>query len=274
MKKIIKFLSIVFVLFFISLYIISCTTGTNATVTPPTTTSNLVLYYTFDEGSGATINDYSASNIYGTIIDGTWVTGRSGHAVYFDGTNDYIQIRGLNQSAPTEIAGLSEGTISIWFKFEDEGGGLFLPLFYIGPNTDDTATHAGTIIEIGHTPLRVASREIFYTVTLGNGDPTLCFDSGYNLTAGQWYHYAVTVSSTAGNVGYINGEEIAGRVYNFGNNAMRYFLSDVTGGMFTLGYGRSAINGQFYHFKGTIDELRVYNKALSAAEIQQIYNGN
>ncbi len=54
--------------------------------------SGLVGYWRFDEGSGILAIDSSGSNNSGTIIGPAWVTGRIGHALDFDGMNDYVRI--------------------------------------------------------------------------------------------------------------------------------------------------------------------------------------
>lgn len=248
-------------------------TEKNTTTGAPLVSSGLIAHYNFSEGSGAVLGDSSGYNNPGTIFGASWVTGRSGNALYFNGVNNYVRVPGAGQNAPATISNLAEGTIAVWFKFSEEAGttGIFLPIFYMGPDTTSAATSEGLIIEIGHRGLRNTSQQLFYTVTLnGNANPTLCFDSTNNLTANQWYHFVVTVSA-AGNTGYLNGVEMTGRTYNFGNAAFTNFLSAVNGGMLTIGMGRSAVDQQIYYFKGTINDLRIYNKALTAAEVTQLY---
>lgn len=235
--------------------------------------NGLILYYTFDEVSGGLVNDFSGNNNSGTLIgELKLVEGKIGKAIYFDGVKSFIQIPGPEKSAPVSIANLSEGTIAFWFKFEEPNqGGIFLPLFYLGPSPKVTNTNQGLIIEIGHKGIWESSRELFFTVTtIAYQTPTLCFDSGFNLTPGQWYHFAVTVNRTK-NTGYLNGKEMTDRQYNFGNSTMSYFLNFVDNGILSIGYGRSAIDMQFYYFKGAIDDLRIYNRALSPQEVEQLF---
>jgi len=275
MKKTIGLIATFVFLFSLTILLVSCNTTTTPTTSTTTTTiSGLTAHYAFNEGSGTAIADSSGNGLSGTLYGGTWITGRSsGNAISFDGTNDYVQIPASGEAAPSQIANLSEGSISIWFKFEGTAGttGIFYPAFYLGPSPEVSSTRAGLIIEVGHKGIWNTSQELFYTVTLaGSSEPVLCFDSGSNLNDGQWYHFVVTVSSS-GNTGYLNGTEMIGREYNFSNASGTEFLSSVASGILAIGCGRSAIDQQFYYFRGTIDDVRIYNRALTATEVQQLY---
>ncbi|WP_367884330.1 hypothetical protein [Thermococcus sp. JCM 11816] len=82
--------------------------------------------------------------------------------------------------------------------------------------------------------------------------PALCFDSGFNLKPGRWYHLVVVVSED-GNTAYLNGREMTWRHYNFGNESMRLFFVDIPGKeLFTLGYGKTAdsVTPEFLYFHG------------------------
>jgi len=249
---------------------ISC--GSSSGGTTPTI-EGLLLHFTFNQDSGTTVTDSSGNGNDGTLVGGTWTEGRSGNAISFDGVDDSIQIPGPGENPPESISGLSEGTIAVWFKYDAEldDDGIILPIFYLGPSVDVTDTLEGLIIEVGHQGIWADNTELFYTVTLAEAlEPILCFDSGSNLTANEWYHFAVVVSS-AGNTGYLNGSEMTDREYNFDDSSGTEFLNSVTAGILSLGYGRFAVDGQFHYFKGLIDDFRIYSRALNADEILQVY---
>lgn len=248
--------------------------------------SNLIAHYTFEEGFGTTAGDSSDNDNSGTISGATWTTGRdgSGSALQFDGVDDYVQIPGVGETPPTAVSSLSYGTISVWFKFDEEAGetGYYLPIFYIGPSAEVTGTNSGVIIEIGHLGVEEAAsnnQKIFYTVTIGDSfaEPIFCFDSNRNLDTGEWYHFVVTISESEdiGNHGYLNKEEMTvsadTKNFNFGDETDSYFLNSATSGMLAIGYGRSATDGEMRHFQGTIDDVRIYNTVLTASEIQALY---
>ena len=264
-------ISLLFLLIFVSCGVVSQQSNSGDI------TTGLVAYYAFNESSGTTASDSSGNNLDGTVIGASWVTGRKNNALSFDGTDDLVVIPASGEVAPTQISTLSAGTVAFWFKFDGEAGttGIFYPAFFIGPSPEVSATKDGIIIEVGHKGIWNTSQELFYTITqnttsAAEGEPISCFDSGTDLTAGQWYHFAVVVDENS-NTGYLNGQEMTGREYNFGSSSDSYFLDAVSGGILSIGYGRSAINGEFYYYDGTIDEVRIYSRALSATDIQSLY---
>jgi hypothetical protein len=255
--------------------LISC--GGSGSGSTSTLANGLVAYWAFSEGSGTTVVDSSANDNSGVVVGAEWVTGQSGNALHFDGVDDSVQIPEVGGTPPTDISSLSVGSISIWFKFDDEADatGYYLPVFYIGPAVGAVETYDGVIIEVGHlgiAELAPNNQEVFYTVTTdGTTEPTFCFDSGSNLTAAEWQHFVVTVDSS-GNKGYLNGSEMTARDFNFGTATDSYFLDSVSAGLLSIGYGRSATDGEMRYFKGSIDEIRIYNRALTAAEISELYS--
>jgi len=135
------------------------------------------------------------------------------------------------------------------------------------------SNNEGLIIEVGHEGVYNASEKLYFTNTMsGSSEPIHCFDNGTDLTAGTWYHFVVVVSST-GNTGYLNGVEMTSRVYNFGTSSDTYFFNSVNSGILSIGYGRFgfATPGQFYYFDGLIDDVRIYSRALTAAEVLVLY---
>lgn len=253
--------------------LVSCGSGSGTT---STLRNGLVAYWAFNEGTGTAVADSSDNDNSGVVVGATWVTGHSGYALQFNGTSDSVQIPGVGETPPTDISSLSVGSISVWFKFDEEADatGYYLPVFYIGPAVGAVETYDGVIIEVGHlgvAELAPYNQEVFYTVTTdGTTEPTFCFDSGSNLTAASWQHFVVTVDST-GNKGYLNGSEMTDRDFNFGTASDSYFLNSVTAGLLSIGYGRSATDGVMRYFKGAIDEVRIYNRALTAEEVSELY---
>ncbi len=73
--------------------------------------TGLVGYWKFDEGSGTTATDSSGNGNTGTIYGATWVDGKSGKALSFDGNDDYVVSTTVNFST-----GSADRTISFWVK--------------------------------------------------------------------------------------------------------------------------------------------------------------
>jgi Concanavalin A-like lectin/glucanases superfamily len=111
---------------------------------------------------------------------------------------------------------------------------------------------------------------VFFTIYDRGGVPQ-CFDSGFNLEVGRWYHFAAVVGAGF-NTGYLDGVELTGRHYNFGDSSDHYFLADLSGlSVCYLGRGfLASIPTEQFH-QGLIDEVRIYDRPLSAAEIAQYY---
>jgi len=85
--------------------------------------TGLVAAYSFDEGSGTSINDLSGNGNNGTLINGpTWAAGEYGSALSFDGTNDYVSI----PDATSLQFGSGPFTVSAWVSMgQVNGNNLF-----------------------------------------------------------------------------------------------------------------------------------------------------
>ncbi len=79
-------------------------------------------YWKFDEGSGNTLGDSSGHGFDGTIYGATWVTGKYGKALSFDGTNDYVDLD--SHSEDIGINKTDDVIYSLWFKSESSEDGL------------------------------------------------------------------------------------------------------------------------------------------------------
>lgn len=84
----------------------------------------------------------------------------------------------------------------------------------------------------------------------------------------------MAVIDATGNTGYLNGEELVNRRYNLGSNLTYHdFFADVPAKeMLSLGYGRFGQDDRFFHFKGMIDEVRIYNRPLNSDEVYQLWD--
>ncbi len=226
--------------------------GSNLTLSP-LNNSGLVSYWKFDGGTSGSIannttigfedaagnNNGTAKNANGTGM--AWTTGKLSGAVSFDGTDDYIYI-------PSFPFPDSEGTMEAWVWF---------------PSATQS-TH-GTILRIdGASPWTYHilqrnpnSNYISYTVYDGSNDRSV----GYTVVPGNWYHLVATHSLSSNKIElFING---------ISRNTGSHPTVTTCNGK-ELGIGAISDGGN--PLKGSIDEVRIYNRALSAAEISAIYN--
>ncbi|MEN3326473.1 MAG: hypothetical protein V7638_1280, partial [Acidobacteriota bacterium] len=212
----------------------------------PAPASGLKGNWKFDENSGTTTADSSGNNNTGTLTSGaTWTTGQSGAATNLDGVNDYVQV-----GAQSSLALASAGTLSAWI-YPTGAGSL--------------ATYGGIIInkEGEYEVARFQDGTIQWAFANTNPGWTW-INTGYVAPLNQWTHVAVTYDSGVVKT-YINGTLF--HTYS-GSGA----IGDVDSSQndFRIG-GRQSTS---HNFQGRIDEVRVYNRALSATEVTTLPSGS
>jgi O-glycosyl hydrolase len=202
--------------------------------------SGLVAAYSFDEGAGTTAADKSGNGNNGTLVNGaTWsTTSKFGAAASFDGADDRIDV------ADTNSLDLSSGmTLEAWVRptanssyrtvvLKEVSGELAYSLY--AADSDHGARSSGWV--------RVASASHYA-------------DGTNALPLNVYSHIAVTYNGSA-LVFYVNG--VATRSMAVTGNIQTSSMPMRIGG--------NTIWGEY--FQGQIDELRVYNRALSQSEIQ------
>jgi chitodextrinase len=200
--------------------------------------SGLVAAYSFNEGSGTTVNDASGNGNSGTISGATWTTaGKYGSALVFNGRSSRVNI---NDSASLHLS--SGMTLEAWVSASS------VPTFWqdvIYKENDIYFLEAGSGVT-NHPP---AVGALFLT----NGDQFLAGTSA--LKANTWTHLAATYDGTTLRL-YVNGVQVASQG----------IADSLTSSTQPLQIGSDAAFGQY--FKGTIDEVRIYNRALATTEIQ------
>jgi hypothetical protein len=210
---------------------------------------NLVGWWKFDDGNGTIAHDSAGSND-GNLINGpTWTTGLIGGGLKFDGVNDYVEVPYNDSLAPGHI------TLSAWAQ-PDIVRGMML----IGKSNfyDATSEQYALAINTDGGPMSSIKRNSLCAAGQGWYE----VHSTHLATVGQW---CLITSTWDGNVFkiYINGE------LNSSNSSVPAGLIDFCPGG-TLRFGIWWSKG-LSPFKGVMDDIRIYNRALSAEEIQQLY---
>ncbi|ODS35435.1 hypothetical protein BEH94_01360 [Candidatus Altiarchaeales archaeon WOR_SM1_SCG] len=218
---------------------------------------NLIAYWNFDDITGNTIHDLSGNNNYGTIYGAKQVDGISSNALEFDGIDDYVEIP---DDSSLDLD--DDFTIMIWAKLDNgaftlNGAPTILNKEIIGWDGAGTyRTNYG---------LQVYDDGKFCGFIVDNsGNPTVCTLQG-EVQEEEWYFYTIVLDETATKLRiYLNGEFKAEVDYIEGGDK----LTDVP-----IVLGRYGINYELnYHkFKGKMDELYIYNRALTAFEIKEEY---
>jgi hypothetical protein len=196
----------------------------------------LVAAYSFDEGAGTTIADASGNNNTGTLVGATWTgSGKFNGALSFNGTSSRVDVPNAASlqlsTAMTLEAWVNPTTVtSKWRDVIYKGRDNY----FLAATSTNTSKPAGAGIIGGVN-----------TKALGTAP----------LATSTWTHLTATYDGAALKL-YVNGTLVR--------------TTAVTGVIATstnpLQIGGDSIFGQF--FAGTIDEVRIYNTALTPAQIQ------
>jgi hypothetical protein len=207
----------------------------------------LVLSFHFNEGSGTVAYDSSGNGNNGNLVNGpTWVDGKFGKALSFDGVNDYVE-------ANDSIGTFSYLTIAAWFKLNSLPGS-YATIYFNGDGSGGNDIHLaitsdGAIFSRADAPAEC--------------DISIRKSSSGLVSPGNWYH--VVVFDTVNDVKkvYLNGTLVQNVTYTCSIPTANY--KDEIG----RAYDNSFLNN--WYFNGVIDEVRIYNRALSDVEIQALY---
>jgi len=220
-------------------------TGTNLSLASFCRTT--VGYWKFDEGSGQIAFDSSGYQNNCTLHGPTWTTGKIGNALSFDGVDDYV-----NCGNNTSLNVPDDYTIEMWI-YNKTATNLYPTLFNRG--------------------FQSKTNGFFWYYTSGSPNNT---DIKYQWSDGSNYHMEIFTNALPKDtwthaVFVFTNADKALKLYTNGSqfSTTRILTGalPVNSGTLYLGcYGSSS-----YFFSGLIDEVRIYNRALSADEILQHY---
>ena len=221
------------------------------TVIPPAG-ADVVAHYRLDEGSGTTAAD-SAGSADGTLDGPSWTTDTpdgSPYALSFDGSDDRVDLGGLDVAA----AGM---TIACWLRpdgFAVRDARLVSKA--TGVQENQHWWMLSTIFN-GATPtLRFRLKT--------NGSTSTLVGTGGALSAGVWAHAAAVYDGAAMRL-YLDGVEIG--------SLPKAGPIDVDPAVLAA-IGSQPPGAGTQPFLGSIDDVRIYRRALSAAEVAGLVSGN
>jgi len=219
------------------------------------TDPNLVGWWKFDDGSGTTADNNGS---FGSSHDGTltnldnsdWVGGLVGSgALEFDGIDDYVSIPALNLDSNTM-------TISAWIKRNGEQAGSYTGIVV----SRDGNSVAGLSFGGTGPPVWAINNELAYN---WNDDMSAWdFHSELIISDGEWVFVAVVVEPTKATL-YLGENGILFSATNLLNHDIEEFDGVTWIGSDDPTWSR--------HFKGRIDDVRIYNRALDISEVNAIY---
>ena len=206
----------------------------------PTPPPGLVAAFGFNEGVGFSAADASPEGNTGTVSGAAWApAGRFGGALSFDGVNDWVTVA---DDASLDLSGAL--TMEAWVRPSSPPSGWRTVLL-----KERSFGHAYALYSGGQGPLvEVASNGYQNAGRTGQ------------LPAATWTHLAATLSGGSLRL-YVDGnlvDSITG-------------VGSLPNGDGPLRIGGNSIWGNEF-FAGQIDEVRIYNRALSATEIQADMN--
>jgi hypothetical protein len=214
---------------------------------PPAVDSGLISHWHLSEGSGTTSADASGSGHTATLTNSpVWTTsGYVGNALTFNGTTSYIEAplgawfganNPLSASAWVYATSSSNGPIFGVTSTVPPGGWNMPFLSIIGATVYGWIWNVGT----GNTPISA-------TVSLN-----------------AWHHLVVTYApGGAGEIFYVDGVSVGAKAGTYSpSGAFDYWSTYMTS---------SRIGGMNLTLAGRIDEVRAYNRTLSAAEVSILF---
>ncbi|OWK38305.1 LamG-like jellyroll fold domain-containing protein [Fimbriiglobus ruber] len=197
-------------------------------------------HWRFDDGSGTTTADASGNNHPGTIANATWTTGVSGSALSFNGSTAKVTF-GTGPS----LNGTTDFTLAAWVR--------------------TTATTNGVIVQqrdangyVGEYRFSVASDGTVHLMVYGSTGYQYDFGTTQAVNDGQWHQVTAVRQGTNGYL-YIDGTLSASATGTVQS------LS----GTISVAVGADIRDNDSY-FNGDIDDVRIYNTALTAAQIASL----
>ena len=208
--------------------------------------SGLVGWWKFDETNGTVAYDSSGNGRDGNLTNGpTWVNGKIGGALNFDGINDYVEITGYKG-----ILDSNQRTICAWIKSDKNSTAI------VSWGTGQNHKYWSFGI----------SQEGLLRNSMWNGN----IKGNQNIITNEWFHVASVFPE---------------KQFNFGQtilfvNSVKESVSSLIGDdliVQTKSYrdlkiGSEAWGSSWNIYDGFIDDVRIYDRALSAEEVQALYN--
>jgi hypothetical protein len=209
--------------------------------------SSLLSYFPLDGGTAGSIannitsgfEDLSGNGHNGTAKNSNgsgmaWVSGSVGGGVSFDGTDDYVE---LPIAAHADV---SNGSLVMWLNSRNVTTDRYV-----------YSDEAGGASWLG----------LYFNATGLNAG---FYNSGYSwqllsqaVNVDTWYHVVITWSSSGAYM-YLNGASVKTSAVT---SKAEFAPSRISAGRYPG-----------YYFDGSLDDIRVYNRALSAAEVSALYN--
>ena len=225
--------------------------------------SGLVAYYPFNGNA----NDQSGNGHHGTVNGATLTADRqssSDQAYSFDGTNDYIEVPDNDQ-----LDGMTSGlSLAAWLKTSSTQSQFVISkagIVRTGSITDDVyhlgfklccSSSFSSQVDGAIQGIVVDKRQLDFASMYIAGSSKV-------VTDGNWHHVAFIWDKPNFKI-YVDGQEVSNLVYYDNKSTNSESLNSSVTTTLRIGGGMDL-------FSGSIDEVRIYNRALNASEVSQLY---
>ena len=192
-------------------------------------------------------NNTSTCSFSVTVV-GDITTQVAASALHFDGVSDYV-------STASQITSPSTFSIEAWFKTLTADGAI------IGFGADQTGFRANMY---GDRFIILQNGQVIFGIGYGSGTASINYavSPSNNYNDGNFHHVAATYSFATGLKLYIDGQFVASNTPSV--TPFSY------AGYWRIGHHINSFSASF--FKGTLDEVRIWNRVLTATEIQNNRN--
>ncbi|WCL81767.1 LamG domain-containing protein [Saprospira sp. CCB-QB6] len=178
--------------------------------------------------------------------------GRANSAYYFDGQDDYLELSNLNALK------FSEFSYSVWVEVTTVSSGSYMPIISIGGSNGDQ----GIFIANNYYSQ--------YTGCIGYGWTSCSSTTAYNASTGvvpssTWHHIVYTRNATEGKI-YMDG--VLASTKTIPSSCPPYYATSLERAVVGMRFNQTK------HFKGKLDELKIFNYALDADEVSAVYENS
>ena len=209
----------------------------------------LVGLWKFDEGKGDIAEDSTSEGNNGNVHGATWTEdGKVGNALKFDGVNNYVEIpnSGSLQATPNSFS------LEVWVKWTEAPSGDYYGYII---HRNNAQSIGGSVYALSATP----NGSIAFSWQDISGSP-VTLNSGAGENDGIW-HNVIGVWDGSKVKLYIDAELIDEKDYTTAMINKDCYLT----------IGSTRYSPTHRPFNGAIDEVRIYNRALTATEVENLY---
>ncbi len=218
----------------------------------PSAEAGLVLHYALDEGKGPVAADTSGNHNDGRLHGAKWIRAGGGHALEFDGVDDYVDC-----SSPQTLDISGPLTVMAW----------------VCPAGRQIAREPGIVGKqfSSYLVTYYVNRHLYWYINSGGNN------AHATVPPGRWSHFAATFDGKTMRI-YVNGALGAEHVSVGAHSCAPVHVRQ--GGNFFIGSVMGDPEGDDHAyrvtgaFKGLIDEVKVYNRALSEDEVRAHFSAD